>query len=77
VPVTSPGEKHIPTASFGTVFNDRRTETTDARAYSDVQYHHTFGNKWEVSARGAYDWYEYDGIFIYDYSGAGTSVHGQ
>ena len=65
-------EKHIPTASFGTVFNDRRTETTDARAYSDVQYHHTFGNKWEVSARGAYDWYEYDGIFIYDYSGAGV-----
>jgi outer membrane receptor for ferrienterochelin and colicins len=65
-------EKHIPTASFGTVFNDPRTKTTDARAYSDLQYHHTFGNNWEINARGSYDWYEYDGVFIYDHSGAGT-----
>src|SRR3984893_4046345 len=61
-------EKHIPTASFGTVFNDPRTKTTDARAYSDFQSHHAFGNNWEINARGSYDWYEYDGVFIYDYS---------
>ena len=65
-------EKHIPTASFGTVFNDPRTKTTDARAYSDLQYHHVFGNNWEINARGSYDWYEYDGVFIYDHSGAGV-----
>jgi len=65
-------EKHIPTGSFGTVFDDPRPETTDARAYSDLQYHHAFGDAWEVNARGFYDWYKYDGVFIYDHSGAGV-----
>ena len=65
-------EKHIPTASFGTVFNDKGTETTDAHAYEDLQYHHAFGTAWQVDARASYDWYEYDGDFIYDQSGTGT-----
>ena len=65
-------EKHIPTASFGTVFNDQRTKTADAHAFEDLQYHHAFGSAWQVDARASYDWYEYDGVFIYDHSGAGT-----
>lgn len=65
-------EKHIPTGSFGTVFDDSRTETTDSRAYADLAYHHAIGGAWEVNARGFYDWYKYDGVFIYDYSGAGV-----
>jgi iron complex outermembrane receptor protein len=65
-------EKHIPTGSFGTVFDDPRPETTDARAYSDLQYHHALGDAWEVNVRGFYDWYKYDGVFIYDHSGAGV-----
>ena len=35
--------KHIPTASFGTVFNDPRTQTTDARRYVDLQYRIRWG----------------------------------
>jgi iron complex outermembrane receptor protein len=62
--------KHIPTASFGTVFNDSRTQTTDARSYIDIQYHHTFG-LWETLGRLSYDWYDYHGIYIYDYAGKG------
>src|SRR6266849_8882719 len=62
--------KHIPTASFGTVFNDSRTRTTDARGYADVQYSHTFGN-WETLGRFSYDWYDYHGIYITDYAGTG------
>jgi outer membrane receptor protein involved in Fe transport len=62
--------KHIPTASFGTVFNDSRTRTTDARGYADVQYSHTFGN-WETLGRFSYDWYEYHGIYVTDYAGTG------
>jgi iron complex outermembrane receptor protein len=62
--------KHIPTASFGTVFNDPRTRTTDARSYVDIQYHHTFGT-WETLVRASYDWYGYHGIYIYDYAGKG------
>jgi len=62
--------KHIPTASFGTVFNDPRTRTTDARGYVDMQYRHLFGN-WETLGRVSYDWYDYHGIYVTDYSGSG------
>lgn len=60
--------KHVPTASFGTVFDDPRNQTTDARRYVDVQYHHTFGS-WETLGRLSYDWYGYHGIYVYDYAG--------
>ncbi|HEY6945666.1 MAG TPA: TonB-dependent receptor [Candidatus Acidoferrum sp.] len=62
--------KHIPTASFGTVFDDSRTRTTDARGYVDVQYHHTFGS-WEALGRASYDWYDYHGIYVMDYAELG------
>lgn len=63
--------KHIPTASFGTVFDDPRTKTTDSRGYVEVQYRHTFGS-WETLGRLSYDWYEYHGIYVYDYAGTGV-----
>ena len=63
--------KHIPTASFDTVFNDPRTQTTDARGYVDTQYRHVFGS-WEALGRLSYDWYDYHGIYIYDYAGTGV-----
>jgi len=63
--------KHIPTASFGTVFNDARTQTTDARSYIDAQYRHAFGS-WETLGRLSYDWYDYHGIYVYDYAGKGV-----
>ena len=62
--------KHIPTASFGTVFNDPNTRTTDARAWVDVQYHRTFGS-WEMLGRASYDRYRYEGIYIADFAGTG------
>ncbi len=62
--------KDVPTASFGTVFNDPRNQTTDARRYIDAQYHHTFGS-WETLGRLSYDWYGYHGIYVYDYTGKG------
>lgn len=68
--------KHIPTASFGTVFDDPRTRTTDARSYVDVQYHHTFGS-WETLGRVSYDWYGYHGIYIYDYTRKGVPPYTQ
>jgi outer membrane receptor for ferrienterochelin and colicins len=63
--------KHIPTASFGTVFDDPRTQTTDARRYIDLQYAHAFASKWETLGRASYDWYGYNGLYIYDYAGTG------
>jgi outer membrane receptor for ferrienterochelin and colicins len=64
-------EKHIPTASYQTVFDDSRIQTTDARAYADLQYQHAIGDNWQINARGFYDWYKYDGVFIYDYAATG------
>ncbi|HEV2489105.1 MAG TPA: TonB-dependent receptor [Candidatus Acidoferrales bacterium] len=63
--------KQIPTASFGTVFNDPSTQTTDALAYVDAQYRHVFGS-WETLARVSYDWYGYNGTYIYDYTNKGV-----
>ncbi|HKV24508.1 MAG TPA: TonB-dependent receptor [Candidatus Acidoferrum sp.] len=68
--------KHIPTASFGTVFNDPRTRTTDTRGYVDLQYHHVFRG-WETLGRLSYDWYDYHGIYVYDYSGNGIPPYTQ
>ena len=65
-------EKHIPTGSFGTVFGDSRTKSTDTRAYTELQYQHNFEGNWVVDARAYYDWYWYDGVYVYDYSGAGV-----
>jgi outer membrane receptor for ferrienterochelin and colicins len=60
-------EKDIPTASFGTIFNDPRNRTTDERGYLDLRYEHTFGDQWEVMARLSYDHYDYQGDYAYDY----------
>ncbi|HKW63971.1 MAG TPA: TonB-dependent receptor [Candidatus Acidoferrum sp.] len=68
--------KHIPTASFGTVFNDPNTRTTDARAWADIQYHHTFGS-WETLGRASFDRYRYEGIYIADLAGTGVPPYTQ
>jgi len=65
-------EKHIPTAAYGTVFDDSRTENTNSRNYTELGYQHTFKDKWLVDARAYYDWYWYDGVYVYDYAGAGV-----
>jgi outer membrane receptor for ferrienterochelin and colicins len=61
-------EKRIPTASFGTVFNDRRTMTTDAEAYLELKFDHKIRDQWNVLARTSVDAYEDDGVYIYNYS---------
>ena len=65
-------EKHIPTATYGTVFDDSRTEATNSRDYTELGYQHTFKDKWLVDAHAYYDWFWYDGVYVYDYAGAGV-----
>ncbi len=60
-------EKNIPTASYGTLFNDPRTHTVDAWGYVDLKFEHNLTNKIEVMARAFYDSYHYRGDYIYDY----------
>jgi iron complex outermembrane receptor protein len=67
-------EKGIPTASFGTVFNDPRTRTRDTRWYADLKYERQLGDQLGVAARLSYDRYYYSGSYIYDNSGTGVPL---
>ena len=61
-------EKGIPTASFGTVFNDPRSRTVEKRGYFDLKYERNFGNQWDITSRIYLDKYGYDGDYLYDQS---------
>ncbi len=56
--------KSIPTASFGTVFNDPNTNTVDERAYLDLRYEKSYNRDFEVLARFYYDYYNYHGHYL-------------
>lgn len=63
--VASTREKGIPTASFGTDFNDNRTRTVDSRGYLDLQYNRTFDHNVELTSRIYFDRYAYHGTYVY------------
>ena len=48
-------DKGVPTAYFGTVFNDPRTANIDDHQYFDLSYQHSLGEKWDLTARTSYD----------------------
>jgi len=48
-------EKGVPTAYFGGLFNDPRTENFDNQQYFDLSYRHSVGEKWDLTARTSYD----------------------
>src|SRR5207244_4632852 len=49
--------KGVPTGSFGTVFNDKRNQTTDQRSYASLLYDHTFKDSLNLQTRISYDRY--------------------
>jgi len=58
-------EKSIPTGAYGTIFGDSRTRTTDAHAYLDLRYEHTFAHSWDLLTRWFIDRSTYQGTYIY------------
>jgi len=56
--------KDIPTASFGTVFNEQQfpEQTTDRHTLADVEYSRTLGVS-HVTVRGSFDRFSYDGTY--------------
>jgi outer membrane receptor for ferrienterochelin and colicins len=48
-------QKNVPTASFGTAFNDGGEQTTDARAYVDLKYDQEFAHDLRFIGHVAYD----------------------
>ena len=65
--------KEIPTASFGTIFNDPRALTNDQAASIYLNYNHTFDNQLNLQARLSYNSYRYSGIFPFRSSNSGDS----
>ncbi len=66
--------KDIPTASFGTTFNDGGEFTTDERAYVDLKAEHEFTDTVKFIGHAAYDWSWYAGDYPYG-TGAGRYVN--
>jgi iron complex outermembrane receptor protein len=60
-------EKWIPTASWGTVFNSGQDKTMDKRGYLNLTYNKTLENSLDVLARLYYDFYRFDGYYLFDY----------
>ena len=63
--------KQVPTASFQTVFNDGREETTDERSYLDLKYEHEFGGDSQLQSRVFFDHYSSHGTYPSDYANPG------
>jgi outer membrane receptor for ferrienterochelin and colicin len=60
-------KKGIPTASFGTVFNDSANSTSDEHSYLDLSYRHDYGHESSVTGRIYYDAYNFIENYAYDY----------
>lgn len=60
-------QKTVPTAQYGTIFNDPGFHNQDVRGYAELKYAHTFDSDWQVQARGYYDYYKFNGLFPFDY----------
>lgn len=58
--------KHVPTAAYGTVFNDPRFVTEDSRGYVALAFERTLAGI-TLNARASYNTYYYDGEYPYDY----------
>jgi iron complex outermembrane receptor protein len=48
-------DKGVPTAYFGSLFNDPRTQNFDNQQYLDLSYQHSIAEKWDLSVRTSYD----------------------
>jgi len=68
-------EKHIPTGSFGTVFNSKKNRTYDERGYVDLNYEHEFARQLSLSARIHYDRFYYHGDYLFDVSEDETPIY--
>ncbi|MBI5641704.1 MAG: TonB-dependent receptor [Nitrospirae bacterium] len=59
-------KKGVPTAAFGTLFNDPGTYAADERAYLEMNYEQTFEKDLRIISRLSYDQYSYHGHYVTD-----------
>jgi outer membrane receptor protein involved in Fe transport len=58
-------DKTVPTAPYGTLFNDPGMWTNDTAAFADLAYYGVLDKRWNVSAHVFEGRYSYDGIYPY------------
>jgi outer membrane receptor for ferrienterochelin and colicins len=58
-------QRDVPTASFGTLFNEQRApeQTTDRHTLVDVEYGRSYGERTRLTLRGSLDQFSYDGTY--------------
>ncbi len=61
-------KKVIPTASYGTVFNDPRTRTVDAGGFLELKHDRQWNARSRTVARLSYDTMYYNGRYVFDYA---------
>lgn len=64
-------DKALPTAPWGTVFNNPGTESTDTSLFVDLKYQHSFENGTDLMSRFSWNQYNYDGRYVYDWADPG------
>ena len=70
--------KHVPTASFGTLFNEQesRERSTDRHTLADVEYSRAIGLS-HLTVRGSFDRFSYDGTYPFAGETSGTVLVGR
>ncbi len=58
--------KHVPTASFGGIFNDKDFHTVDRHLYADLEYNKQINANLGLQMRGFHHWYNYHTVEAYD-----------
>ena len=58
-------KKGIPTASFGTMFNDPGTRTIDSQGFFTSKYDRDFGDAGALTATASFNRYRYSGWYVY------------
>ena len=67
--------KHIPTASYGTVFGDTRAMTRDAYSIASIAYDRPIGTRFDWRSRLSHTAYDYDGDYPYETAPGDVSLY--
>ena len=60
-------EKNVPTASYGTIFDDTRARSLDERAFIELKWDHPIDTAKSLTTRIFYDHYRFEATYPYDY----------